>query len=260
MFLCAGTCLTIISRVLFLEIKSLQSFQPAGKLRVKKRMHLLWHLYRCYCSWYATVSYIGTVDSLTFLPLPFSLWVLKRCLIIGSYTGNPLLCMNSSSSCGLVPLQPREIASPPPGLHATLERFHSKPWCNVSFHNFLNSLLSLVLLRVPISSSQPITSTSAQAHLGYQQRGELPYQHFACSLSSLLWPFDMHNPEFSWKLPTKHLKVRKWRNSRYEYRFFLVVVFLKHVQRIWHALTFQWRDDLANLHILLARFLHLEKC
>lgn len=32
-----------------------------------------------------------------------------------SYTGNPLLCINSSSSCGLIPQQPREIASQPPG-------------------------------------------------------------------------------------------------------------------------------------------------
>ncbi|KAG0607870.1 hypothetical protein M758_8G061500 [Ceratodon purpureus] len=32
-----------------------------------------------------------------------------------SYTGNPLLCINSNSSCGMVPQQPRVIAPQPPG-------------------------------------------------------------------------------------------------------------------------------------------------
>jgi hypothetical protein len=35
----------------------------------------------------------------------------------GSYAGNPLLCTNSSTSCGLDPVQPLELASQPSGLH-----------------------------------------------------------------------------------------------------------------------------------------------
>ena len=62
----------------------------------------------------------------------------------GSYAGNPLLCTNSSTSCGLNPVQPLELASQPSGLHYIFN-YHDRFSCHAILSSFVISMKIWVL-------------------------------------------------------------------------------------------------------------------
>lgn len=86
-------------------------------------------------------SYIHVCSPLNSNQFDLAIFILGKHLdnfifYCGSYAGNPLLCTNSSTSCGLNPVQPLELASQPSGVHYRFNCYDQFS-CHVILSNYL---------------------------------------------------------------------------------------------------------------------------